>query len=498
MKTSFQFACLLLLSINWFGSCTRHANEKKILKQGLSKDQEAKLDQYFDKLRQDYSLPALAVIVMEAGKVYYYTKGIVSEKREPINPETPFFMGKLSEPIVATAILKLAASGRVNLDDPVVKHLPYFRMQSDDFQKINIRHLLTHTSGIPAFGLTWENADGPGDALERTTRSIVSQTPIFKEPGSRVKRSAYNYDILADIIDKVSGQSFHGYMQSEVFRPLGMTDSDSSPPEIKARPFQVRNWKTAEYEEANTYPYNPEHAGSNGFHSSARDVSKWMWMLLSAKDGKESLSVQKRTAKNLGIGLGWEVVEEAGREYFVKKSNYAGFSSNVVLIPKAKRGIALFTNISTELESTDYMKAINKWLEGGKLLPPKVSVSRALSKKLYQSKKVQTTLAYYETLKRDSSAAYFFSAEALGEFGLALLYREERYDAAIQVFKYARRQFPESAYAHIVLAEGYIAKGYIQNAKISLAKGKILAQPSLLPHVAQVEERIEIIEEKIK
>src|SRR5690606_12099933 len=155
------------------------------------------------------------------------------------------FTGNLSQLMVATAVIRLAADGRLAIDDAVVDHLPYFRLGDNDVSDITIRHLMNQTAGIPVHANLWDGPDFSDGALARTTQSIRFQQPEFIPPGSRVKRSPYNYDILADLVAKVSGVDFEDYMQTAILTPLGMANSffpqDAGFKDTVAQPHRIVN-----------------------------------------------------------------------------------------------------------------------------------------------------------------------------------------------------------------------------------------------------------------
>jgi CubicO group peptidase (beta-lactamase class C family) len=123
--------------------------------------------------------------------------------------------------------MQLRKQGKIDLDEPVITYLPYFKMADERYGSITVRQLLSHTAGVPDVE-DWvaeyrdkepEYDDG---ALERYVRSL-SDVPLRSAPGETWDYSSIGYDILGDVIAKVSGQSFEAYVQEHIFVPLGMT-----------------------------------------------------------------------------------------------------------------------------------------------------------------------------------------------------------------------------------------------------------------------------------
>ena len=136
----------------------------------------------------------------------------------PNTSTTPFNLASISKVITSTAILQLFERRKLTLDDPVQKHLPGF-----PFPAIRIRHLLTHTSGLPNLEL-YEDivARYPDSVIDNY--AILPALQIWKKPlpfapGEKWQYCNTNYDILALIIEKASGLSYPQYLHKNIFRP---------------------------------------------------------------------------------------------------------------------------------------------------------------------------------------------------------------------------------------------------------------------------------------
>jgi D-alanyl-D-alanine carboxypeptidase len=197
-------------------------------------------------------------------------------------PETKFRLGSITKQFTATAILQLAEQQKLSIDDPVSK---YYADAPPAWQKITIRHLLTHTSGIPSFTdiLDLDKSDA---RIDRTPEEIIKLTrdkPLEFEPGTRFKYDNSGYILLGCIVEKLSGESYAEYIQKHIFDPLGMRDSgyDSSEKIIPRRAAGYDNqhdqWSNAAFLSM-TLPYA---AGS--LYSTVDDMLIWDQALYSAK-----------------------------------------------------------------------------------------------------------------------------------------------------------------------------------------------------------------------
>ena len=143
------------------------------------------------------------------------------ELRVPASAETVYRIGSLTKQFTALAILQLAEQGRLSLDDTLQRFVPSFRTPG---RHITIRHLLTHTSGIPnytAIGQEWTRRmrlDLPPDSL----LALVRRRPPDFAPGARFHYSNTNYFLLGLVIERVSGEPYARYIQEHIAAPLGL------------------------------------------------------------------------------------------------------------------------------------------------------------------------------------------------------------------------------------------------------------------------------------
>lgn len=135
------------------------------------------------------------------------------------SPDALFLLGSISKPMSVAALMSLYDRGRFRLDDPVRKHLPEFAGESRD--RITIRHLLTHVSGLPD--------QLPENAALRKHHAPLSEfvaaavrTPLLFEPGTRYEYSSMAILLASEIARRISGIAFPALAEEAVFRPLGM------------------------------------------------------------------------------------------------------------------------------------------------------------------------------------------------------------------------------------------------------------------------------------
>lgn len=472
----------------------------------------SELTTFLTQVQQAYQLPSVGVVILSGDERYAETIGYADlSSSKKANDSTVFFTGNISEVMVATAIASLASSGKINLDDPVVKHLPYFRLGTDTYQQVRISHLLTQTSGIPKHDAVWDLPYNHDDALELTTRSISLQQHEFL-PGTKVKRSNYNYDILADLISKVSGMSYETYVSNNIFVPLGMTSASCSlgdiPKSRLSQPHAVKNWLTYTRDTVATYPYNREHAGSIGFHASIRDMQAWMFAMLHNKTqaGKQFLDPNihrallkdhYKTGDNSFIGFGWEITKDPVN-ILNKHHAIGGFSADITFIPEKKMAVFIVTNTSEEFNPGFIRQQLVAWLNGKSLSQPVMPVNIALGKKLASTGNLDSVFKHYDFLKSHHAKEFDVSEQALNQFGITLVHRLQRFDDGIRVYKFLLNHFPASADAHVNLAEAYLLQNNVAQAEAALtvAKKMLTEESPSKAHLAYIAEAIAIKKEQ--
>ena len=317
-----------------------------------SQPMDAEIDSYLAEQIDAAGVPGLAVAVVRDGRVMYSRAYGVRElgMGEKLTPEHVFHFASVSKPFVATAIVQLAEKGKLELDDPVVKHLPYFRLADERYRDITIRQMLNHTAGMPDVeDYEWDKPQFDDEAAERYVRSMSSEQ-ILWAPGSGFKYSNMAFDTLGDLIAKVSGVSFEEYMQVNIFEPIGMIDSSFLYPQIDDM-LRTTGHVGDPAKVSAVYPYNRRHAPSSTLNSSVAEMTRWMLVNLNLGElegrrilQEESYNLLWTSTTDHTIGLSWFLHEDdAGLEVLHGGSDL-GFRSYIVLLPEEGIGIVLASN----------------------------------------------------------------------------------------------------------------------------------------------------------
>src|SRR6185436_9376058 len=203
---------------------------------------ESRLEPLINQTMAANKIPVLAIGIVKNGKLTY-AKGFGISRlgaTKPVTTRTLFHMASVTKTFVATAIMQLVELGKIDLDAPLVRYLPYFKMKDERYRIITIRQMLSHTSGIPdVTDYHWDKPEYVDKALERFFRSRAVSSMVWA-PGERFGYSNTAFEILGDVIAKLSGQSFEDYVKQQILAPLGMKDSTllvrEANPELLATP----------------------------------------------------------------------------------------------------------------------------------------------------------------------------------------------------------------------------------------------------------------------
>lgn len=429
--------------------------------------------------------PGFAVGVLKDGKVAY-ARGFGQrdlESGEPVTPHSLFHMASVSKPFTAAAIMQLQEKGKLNLDDPVAKHLPYFEMKDRRFKLITIMHLLTHTSGLPDVkDYHWDKPETDPLANRRLIQGLTD-VELIADPGTTFRYSNLGYDILADVISILSGRSFEDAIAEGIFKPLEMTNSTFLKKDVSGilavTPYMLDIKGDFSLVQSPFYPYHRAHAASLTLHSSVLEMLHWAKVNLNKgayKDKKilkpESYDILWKPTVKIGkyqaLGLGWFMGIHRGVPTIGHGGGDLGFRSYFVLVPSQSLAVVVMANAET-FQSFTVTQAILDVCMG---LEPKtplgltpVVLGRTLAKK-----GVDAAIKQYKQLKKDKSDQYFFGESMLYQLGNRLL-KAGKFQQALAMLTFNTEEFPNSILTYSLMADAYIKKKEIKKARQVLKTG---------------------------
>jgi CubicO group peptidase (beta-lactamase class C family) len=245
----------------------------------ISDEKSLKIDQYINHIMESQKIPGLALAITYNGKVIKKKNyGLASiEYKVPVTDSSAFWLASISKHFTATTIMQLYENGIIDIEDEIKKYLPDIPLNWDG---ITIKHLLTHTSGLPSSDtanyLGHRSARGSYSSDE-IYENIKNDTLVF-QPGEDFLYSDEGIFLLGYITQKVSGLSFNEYMQKKIFNPSNMQFAYLMN-HFKIHPNQVTGYSIKNGEiipDRNSYRLiDAEMRPAGGIYATIEDMINW-------------------------------------------------------------------------------------------------------------------------------------------------------------------------------------------------------------------------------
>ncbi len=214
---AFVVALCLLSGCRWPGARYVHLNQ---------------IDSIVEKEIEAESFPGAVVLVGDSKRILYrnaYGQAVAEPFQTPMTEETVFDLASLTKPIAtATSVMILVDRGKLGLDDPVGDYLPEFACAGKE--EVRIKHLLTHSSGLPAYTNAAAIEKEHGCPCPEQVIAKICSFEAQAAPGEEFKYSCLGYITLGRIVQVVTGQSIAEFSRDNIFVPLRMKATTFNPP----------------------------------------------------------------------------------------------------------------------------------------------------------------------------------------------------------------------------------------------------------------------------
>jgi CubicO group peptidase (beta-lactamase class C family) len=307
---------------------------------------------YLEARFEESGVPGAAYAVIDLdGDTHTYAWGHDGDG-DPVDLTTPFLWGSVAKPVTATAAMTLVEDGRLDLDAPIVDHLPEFaladRAHSD---RITMRHLLEQTSGIPeGTGVTdrFEHRDDPyGEAV-----ADLADVEPFAAPGETFAYASANYLVAGAVVEAVAGVPYAEYLSTAVLEPLGMDTAVVTEADAAAVP----RGHTVAFGQAVPIDtrFDPTGPSYGYLGGTVTDLERFATAQL--RDGAPVLAPESVAAMHTGAaevsdtidyGLGWRVDsrnDDLGTTTVWHTGGAPGFSAGMILLPELDRALVVVQN----------------------------------------------------------------------------------------------------------------------------------------------------------
>lgn len=328
----------------------------------------AKTDAAIRQVMKDQKIPGLGLAVVRDGKIIKVAGyGFANlELGAAASPKTIFDAGSISKQFTATAIMLLAEDGKLGLDDNITK---YFPEAPPALKAVTIRHLLTHTSGIPDVSDGTEETNGTKGVVdfhreyteEELARAYLAQ-PLDSQPGSKWNYCNACYDLLGILIHRVTGKPYGDFLRERFFAPLGMTATrvfsyaDIIPNRANGYTLVDGAWKNA----PRWWSQSILSGAAGGLWMNVLDLAKWDAALYSERIVKRSILETMWTPVPLDDGsaypggMGWFMATAKGHRIVFHTDGGPGDSGVISRYLDDRLTIIVMTNLGAH--HTDVMK----------------------------------------------------------------------------------------------------------------------------------------------
>lgn len=312
------------------------------------------------------------VLVARGGRILFrQSYGMANyELRVPDSNETRYHIASVSKPFTAAAILQLQEQGRLSVSDHVSRYIPDF----PNGDRITLDNLLTHASGIPDI-----NDLEDYDTFARsphTVEQLVAKyagLPLEFEPGSHYRYSNSNYNLLALVLEKVSGESYEDYLRDHIFGPVGMQDSGPDGEASRLIPSVAAGYYPAGISGFEKAPYLDwsNKTGNGSLYSTVDDLYRFDRALntdaLLKSITRQKYFVEIDGADNL---YGWYLFKRLGHRLMAAKGHGPGFTAELDRFPDDDVTIILLSNSYETAEQDPIAKALAGIVFGQQPSPP--------------------------------------------------------------------------------------------------------------------------------
>ena len=336
-------------------------------------------------------VPGMAVVVVQGDTVIFkQLLGVRDTVNElPVTPQTMFYVASCTKTYLATAVMKLVEQKQIDLDEPVVTYLPKFRIADNEATSfITVRDLLSHTKGLDSTPIVFLDAYS-GQISEPRYYHWLSQVETRNEP----QYTNVHYTLLGRVLESVTGRSWQEVLESEVFRPLGLTRSTASADRMYSdHDFAVpTTMKDDRFVPTRARKTDRTMHAAGGMGTSIDDLSRWIRLHLNDGELEGNPFLRRDTIHEMqtlqaegqggapgipnlqmkGFGLSWFMADYKNHPTLLHGGGYAGAAAVIMIVPEEKLGVGVVSNATGVMPQLVAFDILDRMLdlEGPDLLP---------------------------------------------------------------------------------------------------------------------------------
>lgn len=314
--------------------------------------------------------PGCAVGVTVGGTAVTRARGLADlERSVALTPSSIIEAGSVSKQFTAAAVILLSLDGQLGLDDDVRRWFP--ELPSYD-APITVRHLLTHTSGLRDWGAIVALEGWPRGARAHTNAHVLQvllrQRALNYTPGATYSYTNSGYNLLALLVERISGQSLAAFTQARLFAPLGMTSTswrDDHQRVVAGRALAFTGGSAPKLSMPDESAY-----GNGGLLTTAGDLLRWSEALRTRALGAAFHEAMERrmvvtNGDTLDYALGVNVVRHRGTRELSHSGSTGGYRAHLLHFPERNAGVAVLCN-GAALNATQLAEQLGDSLIGAR------------------------------------------------------------------------------------------------------------------------------------
>jgi CubicO group peptidase (beta-lactamase class C family) len=299
-----------------------------------------------------YHIPGLSIAIVKDNQVVMLRGYGEARPGQPMTPQTQLYLGSVTKSFTALAVMQLVERGKLELDAPVQRYLPWFKVADPAASaQITVRHLLNHTSGLSAAGDP-NASDYPPTLTDQV--KAMQNARLTAPVGAQFQYYNQNYRVLGLLIEQVSGQSYGDYMRANILGPLEMNSTVAQPAD--APNLAQGHGQAFGFPLPRAQAFCPAALPSGYLISNAEDMAHYMLALLDDARYQDRQLVKPETLAQIftlpsGIkseyGMGWLIAQDRMFGTFYYHSGaLENFHAEVLLLPAQRIGMAVLANQS--------------------------------------------------------------------------------------------------------------------------------------------------------
>jgi CubicO group peptidase (beta-lactamase class C family) len=317
-----QLPAALLLPIAWL------ASQNALAQTPDERETARRLSAYMEPFDKTRNFSGTVLVARGGHILFQQSYGMASyELMVPNSNQTRYHIASVSKTFTALAIQQLQEQGRLNISDPVSRYIPSF----PNGDRITIDNLLIHASGIPDINglLDYDTfALSPHTAEQLVAK--FAELPLEFQPGAEQRYSNSNYNLLALVVEKVSGETYEGYLGRHIFGPLGMQNSGADGDTSRVIPSLAPGYVpsgVADYERAPYLDWSNK-TGNGSIYSTAEDLYRFD-RALNTDALLKSATRQRYFVDGPGNRYGWYMTKRLGHRLMAGKGHSPGFTAEL-------------------------------------------------------------------------------------------------------------------------------------------------------------------------